>query len=111
MNYIFLPLVCISRILEKLLSNKAPGPDEIPVYILKLCNEEIAPVLQIIFTQSFKDQNLPSDWLMANIVPIFKKGNRNLASNYWPTYIINIYLLQGYGTHNFSFHNESSGHV
>ena len=48
----------ISCILEKLPSNKAPGPDEIPVYILELCNEEIAPVLQIIFTQSFKDQNL-----------------------------------------------------
>ena len=74
----------ISRILEKLPSNKAPGPDEIPVYIFKFCNEEIAPVLQIIFTQSFKDQDLPSDWLMANIVPIFKKGNRNLAFNYRP---------------------------
>ena len=68
----------ISCILEKLPSNKVPGPDEIPVYILKLCNKEIAPVLQIIFTQSFKDQNLPCDWLMVNIVPIFKKGNRNL---------------------------------
>ena len=74
----------ISCILEKLHSNKAPGPDEIPVYILKRCNEKIAPVLQIILMQSFKDQNLPSDWLMTNIVPIFKKGNHNLASNYWP---------------------------
>ena len=36
------------------------------------------------FTLSFKDQNLPCDWVMANIVPIFKKGNCNLASNYRP---------------------------
>ncbi len=27
---------------------------------------------------------LPEDWLKANITPIFKKGNRNLAENYRP---------------------------
>ena len=41
--------ILISRILENLHPNKAPGP---PVYILKLCNEEIVPVLQIIFTHA-----------------------------------------------------------
>ena len=90
-------------------SNKAPGPDEIPVCILKLCDEEIAPVLQIILLRVLRIRTFQV--IVANIVPIFKKGNHNWYTvyNYWPTYIINIYLLQGYGTNNFSFHNESTG--
>ena len=44
------------------------------LYLHCAANKEAAPVLQIIFTQSFKDQSLPSDWLMANMVPIFKKA-------------------------------------
>ena len=71
-------------------TNKAPGRDEIPIYILKLCNEEIAPILQIIiiFTQSLKDQAVPNDWLIVNIVPIFKKGSRNSPSNYRPIHLL-----------------------
>ena len=74
----------ISCILKNLQANKTPGPDEIPTYILKLCNEEIVPILQIIFIQSFKDRTLPNDWLTANVVPIFKKGSCNSPSNYRP---------------------------
>jgi hypothetical protein len=45
---------------------------------------EIAPVLTAIFNQSLKTGILPEDWLKANIAPIFKKGNKNLAENYRP---------------------------
>ena len=74
----------IENVLNNLSTNKSPGPDCIPNFVLKLCSSIIAPVLQVIFTQSLKNQTLPTDWLSANIVPIHKKGNRNLASNYRP---------------------------
>ena len=64
--------------------NKSAGPDNIPNFILKLCSVDIAPVLCVIFIQSFKSWSLPTDWLSGHIVPIFKKGNRNLPSNYRP---------------------------
>ena len=38
---LYLSIDGISCILKNLQTNKAPGPDEIPVYILKLCNEEL----------------------------------------------------------------------
>ena len=74
--------------IEKLLSNlnaaKASGPDNIPIRILKEAAQQIAPVLQVIFTQSYQTGNLPQDWLSANIVAIFKKGNKNTLANYRP---------------------------
>ena len=48
-----------------------------------------------------------SDWLMANITPVYKKGNKDLPVNYRPTYIFNICLFQGYGTCHLPFNNES----
>ena len=74
----------IENLLQQLDTSKAPGPDGIPTQILKLCRAEIAPILQVIFTQSFTTNNLPTDWLTANVVPVHKKGNRNSANNYRP---------------------------
>jgi len=61
---------------------KASVPDLISPYILKHCANEIAPILQVIFTQSLSTSSLPFDMLSANICPVFKKGNRSSASNY-----------------------------
>jgi len=42
----------LSLILSLLDTNKTSGPDNIHPYILKNCANEIAPILQVIFTQS-----------------------------------------------------------
>ena len=62
----------------------SPDPDSIPAIILKKCADEISPILQVIFTQSMNSGVLPSDWLSANITPIYKKNDRTNASNYRP---------------------------
>ena len=74
----------IYRLLNDLDVNKAPGPDKIPNRILKYCATEIAQILQVIFNQSLTSGNLSDDWLTANIMPIFKKGNRSSPLNYRP---------------------------
>ena len=66
-------------------------------YILKNCAKE-NPVLNAIFTESFTTGNLPSDWLTANVCPIYKKGRRNDASNYRPISLTSI-LLQSARTY------------
>ena len=52
--------------------------------VLKMCGLEIAPILQVIFTQSLTMNSIPADdWLLANVVPIFKKGtDLHLAAIY-----------------------------
>ena len=56
------------------------GPDQIPNIFLK----KTAELLTCIFNQSISTHSLPKDWLQANINPLFKKGNTNLAVNYRP---------------------------
>ena len=63
---------------------KANGPDAIPCRVLKETADVIAPFLQLLFTQSLETGKLPSDWLKANITPIFKKGSKHLPVNYRP---------------------------
>jgi len=40
---------------------------------------------------SFDQGRVPSDWKMAFVTPIFKKGNRNTAENYRPVSLTSIY--------------------
>ena len=65
----------IQKLLQELKPGKAAGPDNIPTQILKEHALHIAPVLQVIYTQSYQTGILPSDWLTANIVPVYKKGD------------------------------------
>ena len=66
-------IISIQCILEKLDPSKSAGPNNIPSRILKLCAAEVSPFLQFIFTQSLNEGALPSDWLKANITPIYER--------------------------------------
>ena len=59
---------------------KAPGLDGLITYIFKHCASEIAPILQMLFTQSLNTGTLPKDWLTVNITPVYKKGSRSIIS-------------------------------
>ena len=72
----------IQLLLENLVPGKAPGPDGLPTYIFKYCASEIAPILQVLYTQSLSTGTLSGDWLTANITPVYKKGSGSLPSNY-----------------------------
>ena len=74
----------IIKLLQGLKPDKAPGPDQIrPLLLQKLCLE-IAPILQVIFSKSLEEGSLPSEWLKANVSPIFKKGEKSNPANYRP---------------------------
>lgn len=88
------PLMMSVNGVEKLLSDinpsKACGPDRIPCRLLKEIAHELAPCLTVLFEQSLATGKLPKDWLNANVSPIFKKGNRNLAANYRPISLTSV---------------------
>ena len=71
-------------------ANKAPGPDGIHPTVLKHCSSEVAPILKVIFVQSLSTGNIPSDWLLANITPVYKKGNKDLPANYRPISLTSV---------------------
>ena len=70
--------------MQKINISKAAGPDLIPGTMLNILAPELAPIVHAIFTQSLDTGELPRDWSLANVAPIFKKGNRGLAENYRP---------------------------
>jgi len=50
--------------------------------VLKHCSFEKALILKVIFEQSLNTGNIPSDWLLTNVTPVYKKGNKDLPANY-----------------------------
>ena len=74
----------VVELLKNLITHKAAGPDKIPAYLLKEANMEIVPILTFIFQASLQQNSVPSDWKIASIVPLFKKGNHSLPNNYRP---------------------------
>ena len=80
----------VEKLLADLQPNKASGPDQLPARILKENSKELAPILSAIFNQSLDTGELPNDWLMSHITPIFKKGNKNLPCNYRPIALTSI---------------------
>jgi hypothetical protein len=74
----------VLKLLTSINPNKAAWPDNIKPKLLKELATEIAPILTIIFRKSFDTGEVPSDWRNANVSPVFKKGEKNKAENYWP---------------------------
>lgn len=62
----------------------APGPDKIPAILIKECKNEIAPALVLLWRKSLDTGQIPSHLLNQTIIPIFKKENKSLPSNYRP---------------------------
>lgn len=70
--------------LNNLSLDSSPGPDLITVSVLKQCASALALPLSNIMQLSFSTSSLPRMWLNAVVTPIFKKGDKLVASNYRP---------------------------
>jgi hypothetical protein len=73
----------LNRLL-KLKPNKAPGLDKLVPKILVEAASYVSKPLCMIFNRSINTGVVPVEWKQANISVIFKKGSRNLPSNYRP---------------------------
>ena len=74
----------ILKAIDELRLNSAPGPDKIPARLLKECKNQIAPALVILWRLSLDSGQIPADLLTQTIIPIYKKENKSLPSNYRP---------------------------
>jgi hypothetical protein len=73
----------VHKLLKNLKPHKATGPDSIPSCILKaVALDQLAPILTELYQTSLNTGVVPQDWKDAHVVPLFKKDERHLASNY-----------------------------
>ena len=80
----------IKRKIMDLKPTSAPGPDQLPVRLLQEFVDEIAPVLATIFTKSLQLGQVPTEWRLANVTPIHKKGAKGTPGNYRPVSLTSI---------------------
>jgi hypothetical protein len=76
--------------LQNLDPNKSMGPDGLHPRVLKEVAPALSKPLRLIFQHSIDTGSLPSKWKSAIVSAIFKKGDRQLASNYRPISLTSI---------------------
>ena len=74
----------VTKLLKGLNPSKALEPDELYHKVLKELATELGPVFAHLFQQSIDTGEIPKEWPLANICPLFKKGERSLACKYRP---------------------------
>ena len=87
-----IPLYCVIfiYILKSLPPNKAAGPDGIGPKLIKEAGDAIVPSLTRLFNLSLESHTVPLEWKNANVIPIHKKGPKNLVQNYRPISLLSI---------------------
>ncbi|KAK4810508.1 hypothetical protein QYF61_004288, partial [Mycteria americana] len=64
--------------------HKSMGPDGIHPRVLKELADVTAGPLSIIYQRSWESGEIPTDWKLANVIPIYKKVMREDPGNYRP---------------------------
>lgn len=63
---------------------KSMGPIGIYFRVLRELADVILRALSVVFQWSWKSGEVPVNWKLANVVPIFMKGKKEVPSNYRP---------------------------
>jgi len=61
-----------------------PSRVDMHPYILDTFSEQLCKPLCSIFNQLLQSGQLPKDWKLANVTPVYKNDQRNIPNNYRP---------------------------
>ena len=78
----------VEDIIKSLNANKAVGIDGISHKLLKGTIYSISKPLCILFNKSICQKTFPNCWKQANIIPLFKKDDKSIPSNYRPVSLL-----------------------
>ena len=71
-------------------SSEANGPDEISIKLLQTPNPAISVSLTKLFNNSVIQGKVASQWKQANVTPVYKKGDRQIITNYRRISLISV---------------------
>ena len=81
----------IMKVIQQLDPNKAHGQDNISIRIIKICGKSIFIPSRKIFEECLRTDTFPLEWKKGNLVPIFKKGDKQIYKNYRPVSLLGIF--------------------
>ena len=80
----------VTQAIDKLKVNKSPGPESIYPRVLKECKNNLVKPLVYIFNKSLETGEIPNEFKLANVTPIFKKGDKSEPGNYRPISLTSV---------------------
>lgn len=80
----------IVKAIQNLKTSSSSSDDQINSKLLKNTKHVSSQFLTLIFAQSLPSGQLPTNWRVGRVIPIFKAGDRNLPSNYHPISLTSI---------------------
>ncbi|KAK4807047.1 hypothetical protein QYF61_018388 [Mycteria americana] len=80
----------VSDLLHHVDTHKSMGPDEIHPRVLRKLVEVLTKPLSILYQQSWLTWEVPVDWRLANVTPIFKTGRKEDPGNYRPVSLTSV---------------------
>jgi len=80
----------VNDLLCHLDTHKSMGLDGIHPRVLRELAEELAKTLSIIYQQSWLTGEVPDDWRIANVTPIYKNSWKEDARNYRPVSLTSV---------------------
>ena len=80
----------IVSLIRNLNPNKASGSDGISGQMLLACDDSIVTPLKLIFENILNSSIYPEVWKLANVTPIYKKGDKQSIVNYRPISLLPI---------------------
>ena len=69
---------------------KATGIDKISAKVLKLAVPVASESLTQIFNKLLVSHVFPTEWKVAQVTALHKRGPRNILDNYWPISILPV---------------------
>src|SRR5437867_6922978 len=81
----------VTKLLERVRTNTATGPDDIPAFLIRKLAYYISPNITRLFNSSITNGIFPSQWKKANVVAIYKnKGAKSKVDNYRPISVLPV---------------------
>ena len=81
----------ILNIINALNINKAHGHGDISIRMIKLYRKSIAKPLSMVFNNCIDTGIFPDIWKRSNIIPVHKKGDKQIVDNYRPASLLPIF--------------------
>ena len=84
----------IIKAIEDIKPNAAPGPDDIPVMLLRNCKDAVAEPIHLIWKMCFSAEEVPSLYKFSHVFPLYKKDSRAMPTNYRPIISLTSHIIK-----------------